>query len=62
MSYATVRDNEHRERVARKCDRIVGLEALIATWEQYPNGNHDYIVELKDRLHRVKSQLKNMRP
>ncbi len=63
MSYATVRDRDHTDRVAKKCQRIQGLEALIETWES--NGyeaDHDYIVELKERLHRTKSQLKNMRP
>ena len=57
----TIRDNEHSDRVIKKCQRIAGLEALLKEWELYHNLDHDYVRGLKERLRSVKNQLKNMR-
>jgi hypothetical protein len=56
----TIRDNGHSDRVIRKCERIVGLKALIKEWELSDNPDLNYIRGLKVRLLSVKNQLKNM--
>ena len=56
----TVRDNNHSDRVIKKCQRIGGLEALLKEWELSDNLDHDYVRGLKERLRSVKNQLKNM--
>jgi hypothetical protein len=56
----TIRDNDHSDRVIKKCQRIAGLKVLLKEWELSDNRDLDYIRGLKARLLSVKNQLKNM--
>ena len=56
----TIRDNDHSDRVIKKCQRIAGLKALLEEWELSDNLDPDYVRGLKGRLLSVKNQLKNM--
>jgi hypothetical protein len=56
----TIRDNDHSDRVIKKCQRIAGLKDLLKEWELSDNLDHDYVRGLKERLRSVKNQLKNM--
>ena len=62
MTCDLVRDNGHNERVAQKCERIQGLKALLQTHEDREWPDIAYIEELKMKIKRAESQLKNMRP
>jgi hypothetical protein len=50
----------HRELVARKYERIRGLESLINTHERASEPDYVYIHKLKSKLHSVRVQLKAM--
>jgi hypothetical protein len=56
----TIRDNGHSDVVIKKCQRIVGLKALLKEWELSDKLDLDYVRGLKARLLSVKNQLKHM--
>jgi hypothetical protein len=56
----TIRDNGHSDVVIKKCQRIVGLKALLKEWELSDKLDLDCVRGLKARLLSVKNQLKHM--
>ena len=56
----TIQDNDYRDRIIGKCQRIAGLKALLEEWELSDNRDLDYIRGLKARLLSIQNQLKNI--
>jgi hypothetical protein len=52
----------HQEAVARKYARIAMYNALLDEWEKRDDADHDYLHDLRRRLHMAEAQLKNMKP
>ncbi len=56
------REHVHREKVLAKAQKIQGLRALLEMWEENPNHDHDYILQLRAKLRSAENQLKAMKP
>lgn len=54
--------DKHKETVARKYDRIAMYNAILDEWEKRDDADHDYLRDVRRRLHMAESQLKNMKP
>jgi hypothetical protein len=52
----------HRRAIERKNHRIDMYRAILETWEGRKDCDHDYLREVRRRLHQAESQLKVMRP
>lgn len=57
-----VRDINHHERVFTKSETIKGLKALYEEWLPYRDPEHPEMVRIQKRIHKVETQLRNMRP
>ncbi len=55
-------DEEHRDTVERKKDRVEGLNALLQTWEQSPTPDPEYILQLAKRYRTARDQFNVMKP
>jgi hypothetical protein len=54
-------DRQHREKLARKYERIQGLRALLEMWEARPDeAGHEYILQLRAKLRSAENQLAAM--
>jgi hypothetical protein len=60
--FGQVRDHDHKERVSRKHDAVELLKALRDTWLKAVQPDHPYIRHLDRRIHKLETQLRNMRP
>jgi hypothetical protein len=61
ITYRELRDR-HREAVKRKHDRIQMYHALLDAWEKRDDADHNYLADVRRRLHQAESQLKAMKP
>ena len=52
----------HKERLAKKYDKLEGLKALYAEWEKKLRPTDPYMRNLRQRIYKTEMQLKNMRP
>ena len=52
----------HREKVIRKAQKIEGLRALLEMWEERPDADHDYVLQLRAKLRSAENQLAAMKP
>jgi hypothetical protein len=52
----------HRERLAKKYDKLEGLKALYAEWGKKLHPTDPYMRDLKQRICQAEVQLKNMGP
>jgi hypothetical protein len=52
----------HREAVNRKYQRISMYHAILDAWEGRDDCDHDYLRDVRRRLHQAESQLKAMKP
>ena len=57
-----VKQERHKEVVARKYERIAMYNAILDEWEARDDADHDYLADVRRRLHQAESQLKNMQP
>jgi hypothetical protein len=55
-------DRAHRETVIKKLQKIQGLQALLDSWAAQPNVDHDYLQELRRKLHCARTQYQAMKP
>jgi hypothetical protein len=55
------KDIRHREKVIRKRERILGLQALYATHENSPNPDHEYLRELRAKIRSADQNLTGMK-
>ena len=55
-------ERRHREKVARKYEKIEMLRALLEMHEADPDHDHEYVVGLRARLRTAVSNLEAMRP
>ncbi len=60
-------DRDHRERVIKKRERILGLEALLQMWDAKGKASglndrdHQYVLKLRARHRAAQNQLEAMR-
>jgi hypothetical protein len=52
----------HKERLAKKYDKLEGLKALYAEWEKKLHPTDPCMRNLRQRIYKTEMQLKNMRP
>ena len=50
----------HQEKLIRKMQKIEGLKALLQMWEENPDHDHAYILELRAKLRSAENQLAAM--
>ena len=62
MSTATERDRKHKDNKLAKAETLDGLRALYQGWELVLHPSDPYMRHLKQRIHKTKAQLRNMRP
>jgi hypothetical protein len=55
-------ERRHREKVARKYEKIEMLRALLEMHEANPDADHEYLVGLRQRLRTAVCNLEAMRP
>jgi hypothetical protein len=53
-------EKNRREKIAAKLQKIEGLRALLQMWEENPNHDHEYILELRRKLRSAENQLAAM--
>ena len=53
-------DRTHREKMARKYQKIQTLRALLEMWEERPDADHAYILQLRAKLRSAENQLAAM--
>ena len=52
----------HREKVAKKQERIDGLKDLLDTYEKDPNSDHAYVLHLRSQLRNAVNQMAAYKP
>ena len=55
-------ERRHREKVARKYEKIEVLRALLEMHEANPDHDHEYVVGLRQRLRTAVANLEAMKP
>lgn len=61
-NFSPTREDGHKERLLVKVTTLDGLKALYEEWLPYKDRDDPYMVKLSGRIHKVESQLRNMRP
>ena len=62
MSTATERDCKHKHNILAKAETLDGLRALYQEWALVLHPSDPYMRHLKERIHKIQTLLKNMRP
>ncbi len=52
----------HREKVAKKQERIDGLKDLLKAYEDNPDSDHEYVLHLRAQLRNAKNQMEAYKP
>lgn len=54
--------DRHRAAVQRKVERIQMYHAILDGWEKRDDADHEYLADVRKRLHSAEAQLKAMKP